>query len=90
MVSTHWPLFRPKDGEKLSDEELDVVATAFEVYLRPALPDPRSHRLYFDHGTETLDAHYAAYQARIDRVVARARISPRRDLDQPQFPRAGA
>jgi len=70
MVSTHWPLFRPKEGEKLSAEELDVVATAFESYLRPALPDPRSHRLYFDHGTETLDAHYASYQARIDRVVA--------------------
>lgn len=70
MVSTHWPLFRPKEGEKLSNEELDVVAGAFEAYLRPALPDPRSHRLYFDHGTETLDAHYAAYQARIDRVLA--------------------
>lgn len=70
MVSTHWPLFRPKEGEKLSADELDVVATAFEAYLRQALPDPRSHRLYFDHGTETLDAHYAAYQSRIDRVVA--------------------
>ena len=70
MVSTHWPLFRPKEGEKLSAEELDVVATAFEAYLRPALPDPRTHRLYFDHGSETLDAYYAAYQARIDRVLA--------------------
>lgn len=70
MVSTHWPLFRPAEGEKLSAEELDVVATAFESYLRPALPGPRNHRLYFDHGTETLDAHYAAYQARIDRLVA--------------------
>ena len=70
MLSTHWPLFRPKEGEKLSVNELDVVASAFEAYLRPALPGPRSHRLYFDHGTETLDAHYAAYQARINLVVA--------------------
>lgn len=70
MVSTHWPLFRPRDGEKLSAEDLDVVAEAFEAYLTPGLPDPRRHRLYFDHGSETLDAHYAAYQARIDRVVA--------------------
>lgn len=70
MVSTHWPLFRPKEGEKLSAEEFDVVASVFEAYLASALPDPRSHRLYFDHGSETLDAHYAAYQSRIDRVVA--------------------
>ncbi len=70
MLSTHWPLFRPADGSKLSDADIDTVATAFEGYLRPGLADPRRHRLYFDHGTETLDAHYAAYQQRIDRVVA--------------------
>lgn len=70
MVSTHWPLFLPKEGEKLSNAEVDTVAGAFERYLRPALPAAATHRLYFDHGTETLDKHYAAYQQRIDRVVA--------------------
>ena len=70
MVSTHWPLFLPKEGEKRSDEDVNTVATAFERYLAPDLASPSGHRLYFDHGTETLDRHYAVYQQRIDRVVA--------------------
>jgi enterochelin esterase-like enzyme len=69
MMSTHWPLFLPKDNGKLSDAEVGTVVAAFEAYLRPHLASPCGHRLYFDHGTETLDAQYAAYQARIDRVV---------------------
>ena len=36
----------------------------------PALPSPATHRLYFDHGSETLDKIYARYQARVDRIVA--------------------
>ena len=70
MVSTHWPLFLPTEGQKaISNEEYEVVSSAFERYLTPALPNPRSHRLYFDHGTETLDAIYARYQQRIDAIV---------------------
>ena len=71
MVSTHWPLLLPANGGKsVSDEEYGAVSAAFERYLTPALPDPRTHRLYFDHGTETLDAIYARYQKRVDAVVA--------------------
>jgi enterochelin esterase-like enzyme len=71
MMSTHWPLFMAPDGKSVGDEEYEVVSSAFERYLAPALPDPRTHRLYFDHGSETLDAIYARYQKRVDRVVAR-------------------
>ena len=71
MVSTHWPLMIPPEGKTLSDAEYQTVSSAFERYLAPALPPPRAHRLYFDHGSETLDAVYARYQRRIDRVVAR-------------------
>ena len=72
MMSTHWPLFLPSEGRKeISDEEYEAVSSAFERYLAPALPDPATHRLYFDHGTETLDAIYARYQKRVDAVVAR-------------------
>ena len=72
MVSTHWPLFLPaQGGQSITDEEYEVVSSAFERYLTPALPSPRSHRLYFDHGSETLDAVYARYQKRIDAIVAR-------------------
>ena len=72
MVSTHWPLLLPANGGKsVSDDEYEAVSSAFERYLDPALPDPRTHRLYFDHGTETLDAVYARYQKRVDAIVAK-------------------
>ena len=69
MVSTHWPLFLPTEGKSISDAEYEIVSGAFERYLRPSLVGPRSHRLYFDHGSETLDRNYARYQERIDRIV---------------------
>jgi enterochelin esterase-like enzyme len=71
MMSTHWPLFMKPDGQSVSEEEYEVVSSAFERYLAAALPDPRTHKLYFDHGSETLDAIYAKYQDRVDAVVAR-------------------
>ena len=70
MLSTHWPLFLPAEGAKaISNEEYEVVSSAFESYLAPALPDPATHKLYFDHGNETLDPLYARYQARVDTIV---------------------
>ena len=54
-VSTHWPI-----GNGIV---IDWLATH--------LPDPRTHRLYFDHGTATLDAQYAPFQQRMD-TIARA------------------
>jgi pimeloyl-ACP methyl ester carboxylesterase len=71
MMSTHWPLFMTAAGKSVGDAEYEVVSSAFERYLAPALPNPRTHKLYFDHGSETLDAIYARYQRRIDGVVAR-------------------
>ena len=76
MMSTHWPLFIKPDGQSVSQEEYEVVSSAFERYLAAALPDPGTHKLYFDHGTETLDAIYKQYQDRVDRVVAKRRYTP--------------
>lgn len=71
MVSTHWPLFVPAEGANaLSEEEYEIVSSAFERYLAPALPNPRTHKLYFDHGSETLDSIYARYQQRIDAAIS--------------------
>jgi pimeloyl-ACP methyl ester carboxylesterase len=70
MMSTHWPLFMTPDGKSVGDAEYEAVSSAFERYLGPALPNPRTHRLYFDHGSETLDAVYKRYQDRVDAVVA--------------------
>jgi pimeloyl-ACP methyl ester carboxylesterase len=70
MMSTHWPMLLPVDGEKkISEPDFQAVSGAFRTYLRPALPSPATHRLYFDHGSETLDAQYARYQDVVDGIV---------------------
>ena len=87
MVSTHWPLFLPAKGAKsVTQQEYLAVSSAFERYLVPSLPDPATHRLYFDHGSETLDALYARYQRRIDRIVARRGYRPDRSWISRNFP----
>lgn len=88
MVSTHWPLLLPPEGESLTDADRDAVAGAFEAYLGAALPRPGRHRLYFDHGSETLDRHYAAYQRRIDALVASRGWTRDRDWISRNFPGA--
>jgi predicted alpha/beta superfamily hydrolase len=42
------------------------------AYLRAALPLPGVHRVYFDRGTEALDASYASYQRQVDQVMRSA------------------
>ncbi|WP_377886363.1 alpha/beta hydrolase [Algimonas porphyrae] len=56
MVSTHWPI---ADGMLVD-------------YFSERLPDPDTHRLYFDFGTNTLDWNYEAYQDRMDAAVEAA------------------
>ena len=41
-------------------------------YMRDSLPDPATHRLYFDRGTEGLDARYAPFQPLADQAVRQA------------------
>lgn len=69
MMSTHWPLYIKPDDKPLTDAEYEGVSATFERYLAPALPNATTHKLYFDHGSETLDANYARYQDRVDAVV---------------------
>ena len=55
-VSTHWPA----GNGMLID------------YLADKLPDPDTHKFYFDYGTETIDAAYEPYQLRADQVMEKA------------------
>lgn len=52
-MSTHWPA-------------LDGV---FLDYVAENLPDPESHKIYFDHGTATLDSLYQPYQEKVDAMM---------------------
>ncbi|MBM3914423.1 MAG: alpha/beta hydrolase [Sphingomonadales bacterium] len=60
-LSTHWP--------GLMQMENNPVPAAFFSYMQKKLPDPSTHRLYFDHGTETLDSMYAQLQKQADIVL---------------------
>jgi len=68
-LSTHWPgIFR---------SENNPFPDAFFHYLENKLPDPSSHKLYFDHGSETLDAMYKPYQLRADSIILRRGYQPK-------------
>ncbi len=60
-LSTHWPASFIFDDPTLPE--------ALLAYLTEKLPNPTQHRLYFDHGTATLDAHYAPWQRRVDAIM---------------------
>lgn len=49
-MSTHWP----------------ALEGVFLGYVEKNLPDPASHKIYFDYGTETLDSLYQPYQEKVD------------------------
>lgn len=60
-LSTHWV--------GTFDTLNNPIPLKFANYLDDHLPDPQSHTIYFDFGTETLDALYEPYQARIDSIM---------------------
>ena len=60
-LSTHWP--------GVFATENNPIPGAFMKYLQKSLPDPKSHKLYFDYGTETLDALYEPYQLKADEII---------------------
>ncbi len=60
-LSTHWPL--------LIDRNTPYFMNAFLSYLDKQLPVIKAPKLYFDHGTENLDAMYAVHQVRMDSLM---------------------
>lgn len=55
-LSTHWPVADNGDNDFLS-------------YIPSALPDPESHKIYFDFGSKGLDAEYEVYQKQVDEMM---------------------
>jgi predicted alpha/beta superfamily hydrolase len=60
-LSTHWPGIFTVENNPIPD--------AFMTYLREHLPDPATHKFYFDYGTKTLDALYEPFQIQADEVM---------------------
>ncbi len=61
-LSTHWPGVFSMDN--------NPVPTAFYNYIQKNLPDPKTHKIYFDYGDQTLDALYPPLQKRIDEIIS--------------------
>lgn len=57
-LSTHWPIAFNNDYPIISNAVID--------YFANHLPDVKTHKIYFDYGTATLDALYKQHQMRMD------------------------
>lgn len=73
-LSTHWV------GTFTADN--NPVPGAFLRYLEKKLPDPKSHRIYFDCGDQTLDALYPAIQKKVDLLMQKKGFSSSNWLSQ--------
>lgn len=60
-ISTHWP--------GIFAVENNPIPEAFYTYLRKNLPNPKTNRIYFDYGDQTLDALYPPLQEKADAVM---------------------
>jgi enterochelin esterase-like enzyme len=59
-LSTHWlGTFEPKNP----------FPGAFVQYLQDKLPNAGTHKIYFDHGDQTLDASYPPFQKKVDETM---------------------
>lgn len=72
-LSTHWPI----TGDYLF------------AYLDEKLPEPGTHKLYFDHGDQGLDEAYAPWQARMDALLREKQYVEGRDYQSWAFPGEG-
>jgi len=60
-LSTHWPGVFAVEGNPAPDSFLN--------YMYRHLPDPETHKIYFDYGDQTLDAVYPPLQKKVDEVM---------------------
>lgn len=59
-LSTHWPGIFNADNP---------FPKAMQAYLKMHLPVAKNHKIYFDYGTETLDAMYEPFQLQVDSIM---------------------
>lgn len=70
-MSTHW-VGNPKLAH--------IFAPAMQSYLGQNLPDSRVHKIYLDHGTETLDSYYGPWEEEMIRTLNRHGYASRDNL----------
>ncbi len=68
-MSTHWP--------GIFSMESNPIPDTFVNYLKKYLPDPQTHKIYFDYGDQTLDAMYPPLQKKVDEVMKAKGFMPK-------------
>ncbi len=63
-MSTHWP------GLFINPDSINPFYRDFQKYLDLNLPDPKTHKIYFDHGNKTLDSMYGPAQNSVNQIMA--------------------
>lgn len=83
-VSSHWPAAIPGEVGATNPE----LAALWDQWFAARLGAPDGRRLWLDHGTATLDAHYAPYQQVVDRRIAATGWKRGRDWQSKVYPGA--
>lgn len=60
-MSTHWP--------GIFTMQKNPIPDALIQYLKKYLPNPKTNRIYFDHGDQALDSLYPPIQKRVDEMM---------------------
>lgn len=72
-ISTHWI-------GGMTDDSENPVPAAFQHYMTKNMPSPKTHRIYFDHGTLGLDALYKVHQLNINDTMRDAGFEDGKNL----------
>lgn len=76
-VSTHWPATNPQTTNGV---DADLIAL-WSKWFSSQLGKANGRKLWFDHGTATLDAYYAPYQQSVDAAMAASGWSRGKDWE---------
>jgi len=68
-MSTHWL--------GTFSTENNPIPAAFMAYLKNNLPSPKTHKIYFDYGSKTLDSLYKPYQQQVDSIMKAKGYTPK-------------
>lgn len=58
-------------------------------YMKKFLPSPKTHKIYFDYGTESLDAQYEPFQKRADEIMKKKGYKQNKNWLTRKFPGEG-
>jgi predicted alpha/beta superfamily hydrolase len=82
-VSTHLPLADPAAWR---DEDKASINQAWQRFVAYVLGKPDDRRIWLDHGTETLDSYYEAYQKVFDGALLKSGWKKGRDFSSKVYP----